>query len=55
MVTDIVNASRRMTREEYATCAANGVSDIAEIQLGLDGIVFISSVDEGLGCVRPSP
>ncbi|WP_370177925.1 substrate-binding domain-containing protein [Alteriqipengyuania sp.] len=45
---DIVNASRRMTREEYATCAANGVSDIAEIQLGLDGIVFISSVDEGL-------
>ena len=45
---DIVNASRRMTRAEYDTCAANGVTDIAEIQVGLDGIVFISSADEGL-------
>lgn len=45
---DIVNASRRMTREEYETCAANGVTEIAEIQIGLDGIVFFSAADEGL-------
>lgn len=45
---DIVNASRRMTRAEYDGCVANGVTDIAEIQIGMDGIVFISAADEGL-------
>ncbi|MFC3556500.1 substrate-binding domain-containing protein [Sphingomonas qilianensis] len=37
---DIVNASRRMKASEYKACAANGVSDILEIQVGLDGIAF---------------
>jgi phosphate transport system substrate-binding protein len=37
---DIENASRRMKRSEYDDCARNGVKDIAEIQVGLDGIAF---------------
>ena len=37
---DIVNASRRMKKSEYADCAANGVKDVVEIQIGLDGITF---------------
>ncbi len=37
---DIENASRRMKASEYADCAANGVKDVVEIQVGLDGIAF---------------
>jgi phosphate transport system substrate-binding protein len=37
---DIEAASRRMKASEYKTCAANGVTDILEIQVGLDGIAF---------------
>ncbi len=37
---DIVNASRRLKKSEYDGCAANGVKDIVEIQVGLDGIAF---------------
>ena len=37
---DIVNASRRMKKSEYDTCAKNKVTDIVEIQVGLDGIAF---------------
>ena len=37
---DIANASRRMKPTEYEGCAANGVKDIVEIQVGLDGIAF---------------
>ena len=35
---DIVNASRRMKASEYKVCAANGVADITEVQVGLDGL-----------------
>jgi phosphate transport system substrate-binding protein len=45
---DIVNASRRMTREEFAQCASNGVSEIIEVEVGLDGIVFASATDRGI-------
>lgn len=45
---DIVNASRRMTAQEFAACSANGVSDIMEIKVGRDGIVFVSSTEEGI-------
>lgn len=45
---DIVNASRRMTVEELGECAANGVADVVEIKVGRDGIVFVSSNDEGM-------
>ena len=37
---DIEDASRRMKASEYATCAKNGVTDIIEIPVGLDGIAF---------------
>lgn len=40
---DMANASRRMKKSEFETCAANGVKDIMEIQVGLDGIAFASS------------
>lgn len=40
---DIANASRRLKKSEYEECAKNGVKDIVEIQIGLDGIAFAES------------
>ncbi len=40
---DIEDASRRMKASEYAACAKNGVRDILEIQIGIDGIAFAES------------
>ncbi len=40
---DIENASRRMKASEFAGCAANGVTAITEVQVGLDGVVFATS------------
>ena len=40
---DIANASRRMKKSEFGQCQANGVTDILEIQVGLDGIAFASA------------
>ncbi len=37
---DIEDASRRMKKSEYETCAKNGVKDVIEIQVGLDGVAF---------------
>ncbi len=37
---DIEMASRRMKASEYEDCAKNGVKDVVEIQIGLDGIAF---------------
>ena len=37
---DLANASRRMKKSEYDDCARNGVKDIVEIQVGLDGVAF---------------
>ena len=37
---DIANASRRMKKKEFDTCAKNGVKDIVEIQVGIDGIAL---------------
>ncbi|MCB5424365.1 substrate-binding domain-containing protein [Altererythrobacter sp. CC-YST694] len=42
---DITNASRRMKKSEFESCQANGVTDIIEIQVGLDGIAF--AADKG--------
>ena len=39
---DMVNASRRMKDSEFDSCAANGVTEIVELQVGLDGIAFAS-------------
>ena len=37
---DIANASRRIKKSEFEDCQKNGVKDVAEIQVGLDGIAF---------------
>jgi phosphate transport system substrate-binding protein len=40
---DIANASRQMKKSEFETCAKNGVTDIVEIQVGIDGIAIAES------------
>lgn len=40
---DIANASRRMKASEAKLCAANGVTKITEIQIGLDGIALATA------------
>src|SRR6056297_838337 len=42
---DIANASRAIREREIATCAENGVTDIIEVRIGYDGIVFASQID----------
>ena len=42
---DIANASRPMRAGEVAACAANGVSEIIELRIGYDGIVFASDIN----------
>ena len=40
---DVENASRRMKASEAKLCAQNGVSQITEIQVGIDGIAFATA------------
>ena len=40
---DIVNASRRLKASEYEDCAKNGVKDIVELQIGIDGLAFVEA------------
>jgi phosphate transport system substrate-binding protein len=40
---DVENASRRMKASEGKLCAANGVSQITEIQVGLDGVALATA------------
>jgi phosphate transport system substrate-binding protein len=40
---DIENASRRIKLSEFKQCAANGVTAITEIQVGLDGIALATA------------
>ncbi|WP_425593213.1 PstS family phosphate ABC transporter substrate-binding protein [Jannaschia rubra] len=42
---DIANASRAIRDREREACAANGVTDIIEVRIGYDGIVFASQRD----------
>ena len=42
---DIANASRTIKPSEIAACAENGVSDIVEVRIGYDGIVFASDTN----------
>ena len=41
---DIANASRQIKSTEVEVCAANGVTDIIEVRIGYDGIVFASDI-----------
>ena len=40
---DVENASRRMKASEAKACASNGVTQITEIQVGIDGIAFATA------------
>jgi phosphate transport system substrate-binding protein len=40
---DIENASRRMKASEAKLCAANGVKEVTEIQIGLDGVAIATA------------
>lgn len=42
---DIANASRPIREREIAECAENGVTDIVEVRIGYDGIVFASDIE----------
>ncbi|MGB7431422.1 MAG: substrate-binding domain-containing protein [Ahrensia sp.] len=43
--TDVANSSRPIRDAEIAACAENGVTDIMEVRIGYDGIVFASQQD----------
>ncbi|MBV8685312.1 MAG: substrate-binding domain-containing protein [Alphaproteobacteria bacterium] len=38
---DMTNASRRIKKSEYDDCAKNGVKQIVEVPVGIDGLAFI--------------
>lgn len=40
---DIADASRRMKKSEWDDCQKNGVKDVVEIQVGIDGIAFAAA------------
>ncbi len=42
---DVANASRKIRDREIAACADNGVTDIIEVRIGYDGIVFASQTN----------
>ena len=42
---DVANASRAIREKEIKACAENGVTDIIEVRIGYDGIVFASQID----------
>ena len=42
---DVSNASRRIKASEYQMCQENGVNEIVEIQVGIDGIAFAEAND----------
>ena len=42
---DIANASRKIREGEVAACAEAGVTDIIEVRIGYDGIVFASQIN----------
>ena len=51
---DIANASRAMRENEVAACAENGVTDIIEVRIGYDGIVFASDINGNSFAFTPS-
>src|SRR5829696_10269858 len=45
---DVSNASRRMKASEAKQCAANGVTKVTEIQVGLDGLAVATARSSGI-------
>ncbi len=48
---DISNASRRMKASEAKLCSANGVSQVTEIQVGLDGVAVATAKGTPIGAL----
>lgn len=42
---DIANSSSRIKESDIELCASNGVTDIMEVRIGYDGIVFASDIN----------
>jgi len=40
---DVVGASRRMRPDEYRVCMRNGINEVVELQIGIDGLAFAHS------------
>lgn len=51
---DIANASRKIKDSEIEACAAAGVTDIVEVRIGYDGIVFASEKGGNAFAYTPS-
>jgi phosphate transport system substrate-binding protein len=45
---DIENASRQMKKSEYDACVANGVKNVIEVPVGIDGLTIIEGKDAQL-------
>ena len=42
---DVANSSRAIKQSEVDICAANGVTEIVEVKIGYDGIVFANAIN----------
>ena len=42
---DVTNSSRAIKQSEVESCAANGVTEIVEVKIGYDGIVFANAIE----------
>lgn len=51
---DIANASRKIKDSEIAACAEAGVTDIVEVRIGYDGIVFASDINANAFAFTPA-
>ena len=51
---DIANASRAIKEKEVKACAEAGVTDIMEVRIGYDGIVFASAKDGAAFAFSPA-
>lgn len=51
---DIANSSSRISKSDIELCTTNGVTEIMEIRIGYDGIVFASAVDGAEFAMTPA-
>ena len=51
---DIANSSSRISQSDIDLCASNGVTDLMEVRIGYDGIVFASKIDGAEFAFTPS-
>src|SRR5262249_30173823 len=50
---DIANASRPISKDELASCKAAGVTDVQEVRIGYDGIVFATDINGPDFAIQP--